>query len=66
LNGQEYLAAQFSVADIGFVPRLLVLNELGIDPALNRNNVDAWLQRMIERPSIRNLEGVTAQFLAGI
>jgi glutathione S-transferase len=66
LNGQEYLAAQFSVADIGFVPRLLVLNELGIDPALNRNNVDAWLQRMVERPSIRNLEGVTAQFLAGI
>jgi glutathione S-transferase len=66
LQGQEYLASQFSVADIGFVPRLLVLNELGLDPALNRNNVDAWLQRMFERSSIRNLDGVTAQFLAGI
>jgi glutathione S-transferase len=66
LQGQEYLASQFSVADIGFVPRLLVLNELGLDPALNRANVEAWLQRMLERPSIRNLEGVTAQFLAGI
>ena len=66
LQGQEYLASQFSVADIGFVPRLLVLNELGLDPALNRGNVDAWLQRMLERPSIRNLEGVSAQFLAGI
>ncbi|HJU28655.1 MAG TPA: glutathione S-transferase family protein [Candidatus Binataceae bacterium] len=66
LQGQEYLASQFSVADIGFVPRLLVLNELGLDPALNRANIDAWLQRMLERPSIRNLEGVTAQFLAGI
>jgi hypothetical protein len=43
-----------------------VLSELGLDPALNRANVDAWLQRMLERPSIRNLEGVTAQFLAGI
>ena len=66
LQGQEYLASQFSVADIGFVPRLLVLNELGLDPVLNRANVEAWLQRMLERPSIRNLEGVTAQFLAGI
>jgi glutathione S-transferase len=66
LQGQEYLASQFSVADIGFVPRLVVLSELGFDPALNRANVDAWLQRMLERPSIRNLDGLTAQFLAGV
>lgn len=66
LQGQEYLAAQFSVADIGFAPRLFVLSELGLDPALNRANVDAWIQRMLERPSIRNLDGITAQFLAGI
>jgi|SRR5579859_2779448 len=66
LQGQEFLAAQFSVADIGFIPRLLVLPELGVEPGLNRSNVDAWIKRMLERPSIQNLQGVSAQFLAGI
>jgi glutathione S-transferase len=66
LQGQEFLAAQFSVADIGFVPRLLVLHELGVDPALNRGNVDAWIKRMLERSSIQNLQGVTAQFVTGV
>ena len=66
LQGQEFLAAQFSVADIGFVPRLLVLKELGVDPGAGRANVDAWLRRMLERPSIQNLQGVTTQLLAGI
>jgi glutathione S-transferase len=66
LQGQEFLAAQFSVADIGFVPRLLVLHELGVDAALNRGNVDAWIKRMLERSSIQNLQGVTAQFVTGV
>jgi glutathione S-transferase len=66
LQGQEFLAAQFSVADIGFVPRLLVLKHLGLDPALNRSNVDAWTRRMLERSSIQNLEGVTTDPLAGV
>jgi len=66
LQGQEFLATQFSVADIGFIPRLLVLKDLGVDPAFNRANVGAWIQRMLERPSIQNLQGVTAELLAGI
>ena len=66
LQGQEFLAVQFSIADIGFIPRLLVLPELGVEPRLNRGNVDAWIKRMLERPSIQNLDGVSAQFLAGI
>jgi len=66
LQGQEFLATQFSVADIGFIPRLLVLKDLGVDPAFNRANVGAWIQRMLERPSIQNLQGVTAEPLAGI
>jgi glutathione S-transferase len=66
LQGQEFLATQFSVADIGFIPRLLVLKDLGVDPAFNRSNVGAWIQRMLERPSIQNLQGVTAEPLAGI
>jgi len=66
LQGQDFLAAQFSVADIGFVPRMLVLKDLGIDPGLSRSNVDAWIQRMLERSSIQNLQGVTSESLAGV
>jgi glutathione S-transferase len=66
LQGQEYLAQQFSIADIGFVPRLVVLKDLGLDPAQNRPNIDAWLNRMIDRPSIQSLEGLTVQLLAGV
>jgi len=66
LQGQDFLASQFSVADIGFVPRLLVLKELGVDPAANRGNIDGWIKRILERPSIQNLQGITAQPLAGV
>jgi glutathione S-transferase len=66
LQGQDFLASQFSVADIGFVPRLLLLKELGMDPAANRGNIESWIKRMLERPSIQNLEGLTVQPLAGI
>ncbi len=66
LSGQQFLAAEFSVADIGFVPRLLVLPNLGIEAGTNRANVDGWIKRLIERPSIKNLQGVTTDFIAGI
>ena len=66
LRGQQFLAGEFSVADIGFAPRLLVLKDLGIDAAANgRSNVDTWLKRMIERPSVRNLEGVSLEVVPG-
>ena len=29
-------------------------------------NVEAWLNRMIDRPSIQSLEGLTVQLLAGV
>ncbi len=66
LQGQEYLAQQFSVADIAFVPRLVVLKDLGLEPGQNRPNVEAWLNRMVDRPSIQSLEGLTVQLLAGV
>ena len=66
LQGNSYLAGEFSVADIGFAPRMLVLGEIGIDVlGNNRGNVDAWIKRMLERPSIRNLQGVAAVPVAG-
>src|SRR5271166_3569990 len=66
LQGNNFLAGEFSVADIGFAPRMLVLNEIGIDVlGNNRGNIDAWIKRMMERPSIRNLQGVAAVPVAG-
>ncbi len=66
LTGQQFLAGEFSVADISFAPRILVLGDLGIAPSTNRPNVDAWIKRMLERPSIQSLQGVTFEPLAGV
>jgi glutathione S-transferase len=66
LQGQHYLAGEFSVADIGFAPRLLVLRDLGIDAGMNRVNVETWIKRLIDRPSIQNLQGVTVEPVAGV
>jgi glutathione S-transferase len=66
LTGQQFLAGDFSVADISFVPRVLVLGDLGIEASTNRPNVDAWIKRMLERPSIQSLQGVTLEPLAGV
>ena len=66
LTGQQFLAGEFSVADISFAPRILVLGDLGIAAITNRPNVDAWIKRMLERPSIQSLQGVTFEPLAGV
>jgi glutathione S-transferase len=66
LTGQQFLAGEFSVADISFAPRILVLGDLGIAASTNRPNVDAWIKRMLERPSIQSLQGVTFEPLAGV
>jgi glutathione S-transferase len=66
LAGAQFLANEFSVAEIAFLPRLLVLPNLGIEAGTNRANVDGWIKRLLERPSLRNLQGVTTDFLAGV
>jgi len=66
LAGQQFLAGEFSIADIGFVPRLLVLKDLEIDAGANRPNLDAWMRRLFERPSVQALQGITTQPLAGV
>jgi glutathione S-transferase len=66
LAGAQFLATDFSVAEIGFIPRLLVLPNLGIEAGTNRPNVDGWIKRLLERPSLRSLQGVTTDFLAGV
>ena len=56
LAGKEYLAGEFSLADVAFVPALLILPRLGVevDPALR--GVTAWINRLKQRPSVQNLE----------
>jgi len=66
LASQQFLATDFSVAEIAFIPRLLVLPNLGIEAGTNRPNVDGWIKRLLERPSLRNLQGVTTDFIAGV
>ena len=60
LAGQQFVASEFSVADIGFAPRILVLPSLGIEIGA-RSNVDAWIRRLLERPSIRTLQESAAE-----
>lgn len=66
LTGQQFLAGDFSIADIGFAPRVLVLGNLGLAAGVNRPNVDAWIKRIVQRPSIESLQGLTIEPLAGI
>lgn len=56
LAGHEFLAGkEFSLADAAFAPRLMVLGRLGIElePALA--SVQAWIDRVRARPSVRGL-----------
>jgi glutathione S-transferase len=66
LQSQHFLAGDFSVADIGFVPRLVVLKELGIEALTSRTNIDAWLKRLLDRSSIQGLDGLTLDPVAGV
>jgi glutathione S-transferase len=66
LQGSHFLAGDFSVADIGFAPRLLVLKDLGVDAGMNRVNVEGWIKRLLDRPSIHTLQGVGIEPLAGV
>jgi glutathione S-transferase len=56
LGSQEYLVGrEFTLADASFAPRIMVLGRLGIEfePALS--TVQAWVDRIRTRPSVRGL-----------
>lgn len=55
LAGKEYLVDHFSLADVAFVPAVLILGRLGVqvDPRLRQ--VAAWIERVRQRPSVRVL-----------
>jgi len=66
LASQQFLASEFSIADIGFAPRLTILQSLGIEAGQNRANVHGWIKRLFERASIANLQGLTVEPTAGV
>ena len=56
LEGREFLVDRFTLADIAFAPRAVMLEELGIEVGPKMNNVRAWVQRLKSRESIGTLE----------
>jgi glutathione S-transferase len=52
LAGREYLASDFSLADVAFAPALLMLSQVGITIEPSLANVTAWKSRLLARPSI--------------
>jgi glutathione S-transferase len=55
LDDKPFLVGEFSLADIAFVPRLLILPQLGVEVDARLQNVGAWIGRLRERPSVRAL-----------
>jgi len=56
LGGHEYLVGkEFTLADMAFAPRIMVLGRLGVElePALAP--VQAWIDHIRARPSVRSL-----------
>lgn len=51
LEGKQYLAGEFSLADVAFIPRVLTLSQLGVELEARLHNVAAWIGRLRERPS---------------
>jgi glutathione S-transferase len=51
LEGREYLAGSFSLADIAFVPNIETLDRLQIQVDPKYRNILAWIARLKARPS---------------
>jgi glutathione S-transferase len=56
LEGKEYLANSFSLADLAFVPRLLVLPRLGVEIPARLKNVLMWSERLKQRSAVMQLQ----------
>ncbi len=51
LEGREYLAGTFSLADIAYMPNIDLLERLGIPVDPKYKNMHAWMTRLKARPS---------------
>ncbi len=55
LTGREFLAGEFSLADIAFVPAVLNLSRLGVEVDPRLRNVSGWIGRLRQRASVQSL-----------
>lgn len=58
LGEYQYLAGEFSVADAGFAPRLMVLQAVGIEIKPQWEPLRRWIERIATRPSVQKLDGL--------
>jgi len=56
LEGQEYLAGSYSLADVAFTPRIAIFDQLEIDVDTKLKNVINWIERIKSRASFQALE----------
>jgi len=55
LEGREFLVGEFTIADIAFVPGVMILQRVGIEIDPRWRNLSAWIARLRERPSVQSL-----------
>jgi glutathione S-transferase len=60
LAGRQWLAGTFSLADVAFAPRVVILPALGVELDPQWKNVASWIQRLNQRASIHDLAGLDA------
>jgi len=60
LSGRSWLVGNFSLADVAFAPRVVVLPALGIELDADWKNLASWIQRLNQRASVHDLVGLDA------
>jgi glutathione S-transferase len=58
LSGRSWLVGNFSLADVAFAPRAVILSALGVELDPEWKNLAAWIQRLNQRASIHDLAGL--------
>lgn len=53
MRGREYIAGQYSLADITFIPFFTRLDRYQATIGDDLPNVKAWMKRLLERPAVK-------------
>jgi len=60
LAGRNWLVGNFSLADVAFAPRIVILPALGVAVDPEWRNLASWIQRLNQRASVHDLTGLSA------